>query len=428
MSSICSRSPISKEDGEQIKTYLDVQCNMLAVQLTGKTASHIRDGETHGGATIRRDLQITATICELSLKSNVLVLVSTGAFQAKPRDHLSMGTKTKRKLSTKWSQGWQNNYLGHQSNQSITDDCHSKLISIAKSIHAANKQYLSIVKEYLRWWAWRGSRKSYFSGQMFPKFDDNDLRILDDAVKEQPQIDRSAIEQLIQSLCKTTYIKIWEQAAENMAYLRQHPKHQTQKHLDNGKKRAVELKNCRVAVESGFCLIKKELRTLGYGDICDGILDKIQTLRKYEEAYPIASEHRVFQLSSQAAALMSINSVATILSLIPMGFAWSKSTGDPGSTDDPDFYQLMSGAAMQILGLYTAVWTVHKRSQDNPNAWRRALFLTAGGVACACAAVPLYIFVPTMWSAFASFFATAFQAGVTLELALMTELPKLKQA
>lgn len=192
--------------------------------------------------------------------------------------------KAKRKPFRNSSQGWTNNY---QISQSLSDDCHSNLISIAKAVHAANEQYLSVVADYLKWRRRSVSQAPFSTSQNLRRFSDSDLQSLKVVVQTQPPTDRSDIPGLVDSLRDVSYIGIWEQAAENMAYLKRHPKHRAQKHQDNARRRAVELKDCRIAAETGFGLVEKELRALGFDNACEAILEKIDMLRKYEEAYPL---------------------------------------------------------------------------------------------------------------------------------------------
>ncbi|KAI2624879.1 hypothetical protein GGR54DRAFT_637779 [Hypoxylon sp. NC1633] len=358
-----------------------------------------------------------------------------------------MGARAKRKTSSPYgAQGWTSkfdyrmrypmiitpsridNYPSPQIQGTLSDDCHSKLISIAKAMHAANEQYLRVVEEYMRW---RNRSSSWYSSspnQKSWRFDSGDLSNIKHVVQDALPVDRSAVPQLLQGLGDYSYIDIWKRSAENMAYLRNHPKHLTSKHQGNGKKRAIELKNCRVTAETCFRLVETELRFLGHGDVCEGIFLKIDMLRKYEDAYPIPSEKEPpFRFQVQTPILIFVTLVYIFASLIPMGIAFSRSPSEAGTTEDADFYLLIQNTMIQVLGLVTAVGTVYRRSHENAIAWICALSLTAIGIICAVVSVPLYLCKPTFWSAFTSFSASATQAGVTLEIALMTENPKAKQ-
>ncbi|KAI0842625.1 hypothetical protein F5Y06DRAFT_131625 [Hypoxylon sp. FL0890] len=329
--------------------------------------------------------------------------------------------RAKRKSNPNSSQGWASPKIPF-------DEYQSNLMSIAKAIHAANEEYLSIVKEYLRWRNRLSSKKPFSSSQNLDRFSQNDLRILEGVVRAQPPGSRFAVPQLLDSLRDMSYVGIWERAAENMAYLKSHPKHQTRRHQENGKKRAKKLKNCRIVVETGFALVEKELRVQGLNDVCDGILAKIDMLGKYEEAYPVPSERRIDSwFKFQTPTLLSIGAVFILASLIPMCVAWSKSTDPPGSTDDFDFWLNIQNAIIQFLGLVSTLYTVHRKSEEHHVAWICSIFLTGFGIVCAGIGIPIYLYLPTRWSALAFFSASVAQLCVNLEIAWMTDHSKLKQ-
>jgi hypothetical protein len=74
---------------------------------------------------------------------------------------------------------------------------------------------------------------------------------------------------------------------------------------------------------------------------------------------------------------------------------------------------------MQLLGLFTAMFPIYRRSLAH--AWRWAQALTVLGALCSLGSIPLYIYAPTMWSALVSFFGSAARTGMALLLALMTD-------
>ncbi|KAL7623324.1 hypothetical protein AAE478_007005 [Parahypoxylon ruwenzoriense] len=331
--------------------------------------------------------------------------------------------KAKRRSVATTIQGWNNNY---QSQQSLSDDCHANLISIAKSIHGANEQYLSIVKEYLQWRA--RTYRSFSSSQKLNRFSDWDLQTIETLVQAQPPTSKSEIPQLLRSLGQTSEVRIWERAAENIAYLRGLQTHQ-RKHQDNGRKRADELRKHRVGIEACFRLVEKELQTSGFNDARDGISAKIDTLRKYEESYPLPFWYRLgfrFRRPSET-TLRFILALIMTLSVFPMGVAWHKSKGEVGSTEDPDLYLLILNALFQIPGLAMSLCAGARKSPGSSGAWKYAVALMVGGILCAVASVPLYLCWPTMWSASLSFCATAAQGYVTVELAMMVGQSKVKQ-
>jgi hypothetical protein len=74
---------------------------------------------------------------------------------------------------------------------------------------------------------------------------------------------------------------------------------------------------------------------------------------------------------------------------------------------------------MQLLGLFTAMFPIYRRSPAH--AWRWAQALTALGALCSLGSIPLYVYAPTMWSALVSFFGSPAQDGMPLLLALMAD-------
>ncbi|KAI1142579.1 hypothetical protein F5Y05DRAFT_231767 [Hypoxylon sp. FL0543] len=329
--------------------------------------------------------------------------------------------KAKRKPAPNGSQGWASPKIPF-------DEYQSHLTSIARAVHAANEEYLSIVKEYLRWRNWTSSKNPFSSSQKQERFSQDDRLILEGVVRAQPPGSRSAVPQLLDSLRDTSYVGIWERAAENMAYLKSHPKHQIRGHQEKGTKRAEKLKDCRIKVETGFSMVEKELRVQGLKDVCDGILAKIDMLCKYEEAYPIPSERRTDLWSKfQTPPLLCISALFMLASLVPMCMAWNKSADAPGSTDDSDFLISIQNAIIQSVGLALTLYTVQRRSEEHRVAWMCAIFLTVCGVVCACVAVPMYLFLPTRWSTLASYGGSLTQLCVILEIAWMTDHSKLKQ-
>jgi hypothetical protein len=72
---------------------------------------------------------------------------------------------------------------------------------------------------------------------------------------------------------------------------------------------------------------------------------------------------------------------------------------------------------MQLLGIFTAIYALYENHTGT--AWRWTQGLTILGVSCSVAAIPLYLYFPTMWSVLVSFFGSAAQALMAVQLALM---------
>jgi hypothetical protein len=105
--------------------------------------------------------------------------------------------------------------------------------------------------------------------------------------------------------------------------------------------------------------------------------------------------------------------------MIPLILAWRLSANVLGSTSDADFYLLIQNSTMQLLGLFMAMYPIARRSGSS--AWQWARVFTAAGALCAIAAIPMYLYLPTMWSALMAFFGSIAQAIMTLELVLMVD-------
>ncbi|KAI0881816.1 uncharacterized protein GGS22DRAFT_56952 [Annulohypoxylon maeteangense] len=342
----------------------------------------------------------------------------------------TMNIKARRKGTPNPAQGWLPLSNNNQFKKITFDSYHAHLISIAKAFHVANEEFLAIVEEYLRWRAWSNARYAFgFKSQKPGRFTDDDLSVLKDLVQAGPPEGKFGVPQLLERLRQTSYIDIWRRAIENMAYLKNHPKHYTKKHQTSGRKRAERIKECRVIVETSYGKVENELRNQMLFGVCDGILEKMAMLRKYEDAYPVSSSDSSpgtrFQFS--VSTLLGGTSVWMFLSLIPMGIAWMKSTSTSGSTGDSDFWTLIQSSMMQILGLALAVCNIPRKSTERSTAWTCALILTCFGIVCALASIPTYLYLSTMWSNLLSYGATIAQTIVMLELTLMTDHSKIKQ-
>jgi len=82
---------------------------------------------------------------------------------------------------------------------------------------------------------------------------------------------------------------------------------------------------------------------------------------------------------------------------------------------------------LQLLGLFTTIYPMPKRT--TATAWLWAQVFTILGSMCAIAAIPVYLYVSTIWSAFVSFIGSAAQGLMALQLALIADsrLTRLKE-
>ncbi|KAI1207298.1 uncharacterized protein F4807DRAFT_183528 [Annulohypoxylon truncatum] len=343
----------------------------------------------------------------------------------------AMNVKARRKATPNTAQGWVPPSSSNQHRKITFDSYHSHLVSIAKAIYAANGEYLAIVEDYLRWRNWSKAKTAFGFSQKPGRFTNDDLTVLKDLVAAGPPVGQSAVPQLLDRLRQTSYIDIWRRATENMAYLKNHPTHQTKKHLENGRKRAERMKACRVIVETSYHKVENELRNQMHISVCDGVVEKLAMLRKYEDAYPVTSSSESspdtrFKLPIPIYLCCIL--ACLFLALIFIGVAWSKSSNALGSTNDTDFWTLLAFSTVQLLGFYTTVSNVSRKSTEKSVAWTCALYLTAFGIICTLVSIPAYTYLPTMWSTLLAFGAAVAQLVVLLELLLMADHSKTKQA
>ena len=71
--------------------------------------------------------------------------------------------------------------------------------------------------------------------------------------------------------------------------------------------------------------------------------------------------------------------------------AWRYSGPDAGTKKDADFWWLLQGSTMQILGIPSIVFPLLESSilPSQPRRW--ALFLASASLVCTIAAIPLYL-------------------------------------
>ena len=121
-------------------------------------------------------------------------------------------------------------------------------------------------------------------------------------------------------------------------------------------------------------------------------------------------------LSKHHPTLSFIVPVVSILAFIPAALAWAHSSHEVGTIDDADFYQLVSASAIQLLSILTLMEPTLSNVQLKVQAWFWTRILAGASTTCALTAIPLYLLVPTEWSAAVSFGGGVAQALVTLQL------------
>ncbi|KAI1389578.1 uncharacterized protein F4822DRAFT_205394 [Hypoxylon trugodes] len=337
-----------------------------------------------------------------------------------------MGVKAKRKVSPNPTPGWTAPTTSSQEPLIPSFGYLTNLALIAAAVHAANEEYLAVVSEYLRWRDRSASNNSSYSNHRFNSEDLEKLRAVIQA--RPPEENTLSTSQILEALEDTSYVDIWKRAAENMAFLKRHPKHQNGKHQGKAMMRAKKLRDCRVSIESSFWPVEKDLRASHLDNTCASILAKIEMLREYEEAYPIASDRpRYYSFNNRSPNLLFFISIYAMATLVLMGVAFKLSTNTRGSTGSSDFYVQIVNAMPQTLGLFTTVFTIRKKSAEYPRAWTSALCLTVIGMALTWGAIPIYVQLPTIWSGLLSICGSFAALANILQLSVITETSKLKQ-
>lgn len=130
-----------------------------------------------------------------------------------------------------------------------------------------------------------------------------------------------------------------------------------------------------------------------------------------------ANEARAYDRGASSVPFLSFF-VPTIclVSCIPMGLAWICSDQQKGTPNDPDFYQLIAGSILQVLGLATLVYPTIFHIRLARYSWLLIWILVAISAACTLSSIALYLLVPTAWSMVAAF------SGVVAQLLIMLQI------
>lgn len=129
---------------------------------------------------------------------------------------------------------------------------------------------------------------------------------------------------------------------------------------------------------------------------------------------PADSLHEVQKWSSAVTATVAIL-FAVILAAIPGYKAWQYSPRQPGTISDADFWFLVQGSMMQIIGLLTIVLPLALSGRLMIQQWFWTWLLFGVSFLCSIAPIPVYLYFPTEWSATIAFLGSAAQAFVTLQ-------------
>ena len=106
----------------------------------------------------------------------------------------------------------------------------------------------------------------------------------------------------------------------------------------------------------------------------------------------------------------------SLLSCIPAALAWSHAPRQVGTVKDAEFYQLVSSSAMQLLGVATLIWPTVFHARLGHLSWVLTWILAGTSACFTILTVPLYLLLPTSWSALLSFGGSVALALVLLQL------------
>jgi hypothetical protein len=115
-------------------------------------------------------------------------------------------------------------------------------------------------------------------------------------------------------------------------------------------------------------------------------------------------------------SLIVIVPAVSLLAAIPAGLAWTYGSNKPGTTANPDFYQAIAGAVMQLLGLLTFVWPTLSHPRLSSMAWVWIWILAAISTLCAILSIPLFLVVSSTWSFVVAFAGVLAQAIVQMQV------------
>ncbi|RYP03651.1 hypothetical protein DL765_010436 [Monosporascus sp. GIB2] len=116
------------------------------------------------------------------------------------------------------------------------------------------------------------------------------------------------------------------------------------------------------------------------------------------------------------ATLSFVVPTCCILSCILAFLAWRSSPPQIGTTDDSTFYELLTGIAIQALGLGTVLWPALSSTKLEPYPRMYSVVLAVASAVCMAASVPMYLWVSAGWGPVFSFIGAVAQAFMLLQL------------
>ncbi|KAK3326661.1 hypothetical protein B0H66DRAFT_617781 [Apodospora peruviana] len=103
-----------------------------------------------------------------------------------------------------------------------------------------------------------------------------------------------------------------------------------------------------------------------------------------------------------------------VLSCIPAFLAWRCSPPQAGTTSDPTFYELLTGFALQAVGLGTTIWPALSSTKLASIPQKYTIALAVASAICMAASAPMYFLVSSGWGPPLLFFGAVAQAFINL--------------
>jgi hypothetical protein len=113
--------------------------------------------------------------------------------------------------------------------------------------------------------------------------------------------------------------------------------------------------------------------------------------------------------------------VFVLVSAILVYKAWEYSPHEPGTVKDADFWFLLQGSSMQLLGIAAIIFSLTQSSTlpKQPRTWTLTFVVTSSG--STVAPILLYLYAPTEWSSMLAFAGSAMQALVILQMVFSSD-------
>jgi hypothetical protein len=108
--------------------------------------------------------------------------------------------------------------------------------------------------------------------------------------------------------------------------------------------------------------------------------------------------------------------VFTAVAVVPICIGWQYSPHQPGNKRDADFYFLLQGTIMQVMGVLTVGIPLFRGPPLPKEPWIWTWSFLGVSFLLSMLAIPAYLRMPTEWSALLAFLGSAAQGFVILQL------------